>query len=149
MFYLILFLISPIYAGLIFPTKPSSDPFYNPPKGFEKAAVGDILQSRETPKSITGRFAPLKIQNSWQLLVRSEDSFGNPNAIVTTVIEPVNADPSKIASYQVFEDAAKADCAPSYALQFGSDLTTFVTQAEMYLMAPLLDQRYYVLSPDY
>ena len=45
-----------------------------------------------------------------------------------------------------FEDAAKADCAPSYALQFGSDLTTFVTQAEMYLMAPLLDQGYYVVS---
>ena len=149
MLYLILFLIAPIYAGLIFPTKPSSDPFYNPPKGFENAAVGDILQSRATPKSITGGFTPLKIQNSWQLLVRSEDSFGNPNVIVTTVIEPVNADPSKIASYQVFEDAAKADCAPSYALQFGSDLTTFVTQAEMYLMAPLLDQGYYVVSPDY
>ncbi|CAX40803.1 secretory lipase precursor, putative [Candida dubliniensis CD36] len=149
MLFLLFLLAAPIYAGLIFPTKPSKDPFYNAPEGFEKAAVGDILQSRVTPKSITGGFIPLKIQNSWQLLVRSEDSFGNPNVIVTTVMEPFNADPSKVASYQVFEDAAKADCAPSYALQFGSDWSTLATQAEMYLMAPLLDQGYYVVSPDY
>ena len=103
-------LVAPI-AGLILPTKPSNDPFYNASR-FEKAAVGDILQSRKTPKPITGVFVPVKIQNSWQLLVRSEDSFGNPNVIVTTVMEPFNADPSKLASYQVFEDSAKADCAP-------------------------------------
>ena len=83
------------------------------------------------------------------ILVRSEDSFGNPNVIVTTVIEPVNADPSKIASYQVSENAARADCAPSYALQFGSDVSTLATQAETYLLAPLLDKGYYVVSPDY
>ena len=66
--------------------------------------------------------------------------------IVTTVMEPFNADPSKLASYQVFEDSAKADCAPSYALQFGSDVTTIATQVETYLLAPLLDQGYYVVS---
>ena len=149
MLFLLFLLVAPIYAGLILPTKPSNDPFYNAPAGFEKAAVGDILQSRKTPKPITGVFVPVKIQNSWQLLVRSEDSFGNPNVIVTTVMEPFNADPSKLASYQVFEDSAKADCAPSYALQFGSDVTTIATQVETYLLAPLLDQGYYVVSPDY
>ena len=149
MLYLILFLIAPIYAGILLPTKPSIDPFYNAPEGFEKAAVGDILHFRKIPKSITGEFVPLKIQNSWQLLVRSEDSFGNPNVIVTTVMEPFNADPSKVASYQVFENAAKADCAPSYALQFGSDMSTLATQAETFLLAPLLEQGYYVVSPDY
>ena len=96
MLYLILFLIAPIYAGVLLPTKPSIDPFYNAPEGFKNATVGDILQFRKTPKSITGGFVPLNVQNSWQFLVRSEDSFGNPNVIVTTVIEPVNADPSKI-----------------------------------------------------
>ena len=149
MLYLILFLAVPIYAGLILPAKPSIDPFYNAPAGFEKAAVGEILQSRKTPKPITAVFVPVKIQNSWQLLVRSEDSFGNPNVIVTTVMQPFNADPSKVASYQVYEDSAKADCAPSYALQFGSDVSTLATQAETFLLAPLLDQGYYVVSPDY
>ena len=149
MLYLILFLIAPIYAGVLLPTKPSIDPFYNAPESFKNATVGDILQFRKTPKSITGGFVPLNVQNSWQLLVRSEDSFGNPNVIVTTVIEPVNADPSKIASYQVSENAARADCAPSYALQFGSDVSTLATQAETYLLAPLLDKGYYVVSPDY
>ena len=149
MLYLILFLIAPIYAGVLLPTKPSIDPFYNAPEGFKNATVGDILQFRKTPKSITGGFVPLNVQNSWQFLVRSEDSFGNPNVIVTTVIEPVNADPSKISSYQVSENAARADCAPSYALQFGSDVSTLATQAETYLLAPLLDKGYYVVSPDY
>ena len=149
MLYLILFLIAPIYAGVLLPTKPSIDPFYNAPEGFKNATVGDILQFRKTPKSITGGFVPLNVQNSWQFLVRSEDSFGNPNVIVTTVIEPVSADPSKIASYQVSENAARADCAPSYALQFGSDVSTLTTQAETYLLAPLLDKGYYVVSPDY
>lgn len=75
MLFLLFLLVAPIYAGLILPTKPSNDPFYNAPAGFEKAAVGEILQSRKTPKPITGVFVPVKIQNSWQLLVRSEDSF--------------------------------------------------------------------------
>ena len=102
MLYLILFLIAPYMLALFSLPNHQAIPSITP-KGFENAAVGDILQSRATPKSITGGFTPLKIQNSWQLLVRSEDSFGNPNVIVTTVIEPVNADPSKIASYQVLK----------------------------------------------
>ena len=64
--YLILFLIAPIYAGVLLPTKPSIDPFYNAPEGFKNATVGDILQFRKTPKSITGGFVPLNVQNSWQ-----------------------------------------------------------------------------------
>ncbi|CAX40845.1 lipase precursor, putative [Candida dubliniensis CD36] len=149
MLFLLFLLAAPIYAGLIFPTKPSKDSFYNAPAGFEKAAVGDILQSRTMPKSFTSKFAHLKIQNSWQLLVRSEDSFGNPNVIVTTVMEPFNADPSKLASYQVYEDSAKLDCAPSYAFQTGSAVSTVATKAETLLLAPLLEQGYYVVSPDY
>lgn len=35
MLYLILFLIAPIYAGVLLPTKPSIDPFYNAPEGFK------------------------------------------------------------------------------------------------------------------
>ena len=92
----------PIYAGLVFPTKPSSDPFYNPRKVLKMLPLVIFCNPGQHPNlSLVG--SPLKIQNSWQLLVRSEDSFGNPNVIVTTVIEPVNADPSKIASYQVLK----------------------------------------------
>ncbi|RCK66367.1 Lipase 4 [Candida viswanathii] len=149
-FLLLLFaLLAPIHGALLSPTKPSNDPFYNAPEGYEDANVGDILQYRTTPNAITGAFFPSKVQNSWQLLIRSEDSFGQPNVFVTTIIQPFNADPSKLVSYQVFEDAAKLDCAPSYALQYGSSITTITTQAELPFIAVLLNQGYYVVVPDY
>ena len=107
------------------------------------------MQHRSTPKPITGAFFPSKVQNSWQLLVRSEDSFGNPNVLVTTVLQPFNADSSKVVSYQAYEDSAKFDCAPSYAIQYGSDISTFATQAEMPFISVLIDQGYYVVVPDY
>ncbi|MCP8718812.1 MAG: lipase family protein [Asgard group archaeon] len=147
--YLILAFITSTYCGILFPAKPSNDLFYNAPAGYENAKVGDILQHRSTPKPITGAFFPSKVQNSWQLLVRSEDSFGNPNVLVTTVLQPFNADSSKVVSYQAYEDSAKFDCAPSYAIQYGSDISTFATQAEMPFISVLIDQGYYVVVPDY
>ena len=147
--YLLLALITPIYCGILLPTKPSNDPFYNAPAGYEDAKVGDILQHRSTPKPITGAFFPSKVQNSWQLLVRSEDSFGNPNVLVTTILQPFNADSSKVVSYQAYEDSAKFDCSPSYALQYGSDISTLSTQTEMPFISVLIEQGYYVVVPDY
>ncbi|RCK63608.1 Lipase 4 [Candida viswanathii] len=147
--FLLLALLAPIRCAILLPTKPSRDPFYNAPDGFEDAKVGDILQYRKTPKAITGAFFPSKVENSWQLLIRSEDSFGQPNVFVTTIIQPFNADPSKLVSYQVYEDAAKIDCAPSYAVQYGSSITTLATQAELPFIGVLLNQGYYVVVPDY
>ncbi|RCK66331.1 Lipase 4 [Candida viswanathii] len=149
-FLLLLFaLLAPIHGAILLPTRPSNDPFYNAPEGYEDAKVGDILQYRNTPKAITGAFFPSKVQNSWQLLIRSEDSFGQPNVFVTTIIQPFNADPSKLVSYQVYEDAAKIDCSPSYAIQYGSSITTLATQAELPFIGVLLNQGYYVVVPDY
>ncbi|RCK62967.1 Lipase 4 [Candida viswanathii] len=147
--FLLFALLAPIRCAILLPTKPSRDPFYNAPDGFEDAKVGDILQYRKTPKAITGAFFPSKVENSWQLLIRSEDSFGQPNVFVTTIIQPFNADPSKLVSYQVYEDAAKIDCAPSYAVQYGSSITTLATQAELPFIGVLLNQGYYVVVPDY
>ncbi|KAI3403946.2 PMC1 [Candida oxycetoniae] len=147
--FIFLVLITNCFAATLSPTKPSQDDFYNAPSNFESKPVGTILKWRNVPNPLTSIFTKVNVQNAWQLLVRSEDTFGNPNAIVTTVIQPYNADNKKLVSYQTFEDSAKLDCSPSYAIQYGSDITTILTQFEMYYISALLDQGYYVVTPDY
>lgn len=142
-------LINTISAFVLAPKKPSQDDFYTPPQGYEAQPLGSILKTRNVPNPLTNVFTPVKVQNAWQLLVRSEDTFGNSNAIVTTIIQPFNAKKDKLVSYQTFEDSGKLDCAPSYAIQYGSDISTLTTQGEMYYISALLDQGYYVVTPDY
>ncbi|KAG8204737.1 Lipase 1, partial [Candida africana] len=113
-------LISLIFASPLTVKSPLVDDFYTAPDGYESAKLGEILKLRKTPSKLSSMFFEIDIKNSWQLLVRSEDSFGNATAIVTTVIEPYNADPSKVLSYQTFEDSANIECSPSYGMQYGA-----------------------------
>ncbi|EAZ62805.2 predicted protein [Scheffersomyces stipitis CBS 6054] len=129
--------------------KPTEDSFYDAPKGFEDAEIGTILKIRKTPHMLRSVYIPINVQNSWQILVRSESAEGNATAIVTTVIEPYNADPSKLVSYQVAEDSSSENCAVSYSLEFGASMDTIIAQVEMYFMQAALEQGYYVVTPDY
>ncbi|KAI5956980.1 hypothetical protein KGF54_000599 [Candida jiufengensis] len=131
------------------PLTPKEDPFYIAPDNLENYKLGDIIRSRNTPTKVRSIFVPLNLKYSWQLLVRSEDSFGNPNAFVTTIMEPYNADPKKIVSYQTFEDSADLNCSPSYGFLFGASIATIATQIEMTSITLALQKGYYVVSPDY
>lgn len=135
------------------PTKvltPQQDKFYSPPAGFESTEPGTILKQRVTPNKIRSFYVPMNIKNSWQLLVRTTDSRGNASAIVTTILEPYNADPSKLVSYHFAEDAANVNCAPSYAIQFGAAVyNNTIVEAEMLLLETALDKGWYVVAPDY
>ena len=111
----------------------------------ESAKNGDILKLRNSNR-LASFYFPIDVKNAWQLLVKSEDSFGNPNAFVTTLIEPYNADPSKVVSYQTWEDASNINCSPSYGAQFGSPLSTITTQIDMTLIVPPLRSGYYVVT---
>ncbi|CAK7916986.1 triacylglycerol lipase [[Candida] anglica] len=136
--------------GSILPLAPSVDPFYQPPAGFGSKPVGTILRYRKRNNPYGVVVVPVKIKDIWQLLVRSEDSFGNPIAIATTVYVPYNADPNKVLSYQSAEDSANIDCAPSYAYQLGSNIDTIVTsQLEQIFSQAGLGEGWYVVSPDY
>lgn len=133
------------------PLEPSSDPFYAPPAGYESAAPGAILRSRPVPNPLAlGTVVPINIQGAYQLLFRSTDSLGNPQAAVTTVIVPHNADPTKLLSYQIAEDAAWINCAPSYVLQKSSTFANGGTSPiELLLIIAALDQGWIVNTPDY
>lgn len=82
------------------------------------------------------------LKNSWQFNISSQDSFGNSNIIVTSLLEPTNGNSSRIVSYQIPEDAAKIECAPSVNL-LGNNFTG-VSDINL-----LLSQGYYVIIPDY
>jgi hypothetical protein len=114
-------LIAPVLASplslRVAAIPPSQDPFYTPAPGYENAAPGTILKSRSSPQYIAV-FAtiPVNIKAAYQLLYRTSDSQGNPEATVTTVLIPHNANYSRLVSYQDFEDSASLDCAPSYVV---------------------------------
>lgn len=130
-------------------TPPSKDPFYTSPTGLENAQPGEILAIRKAPASLANVFIPVKTKNIWQFLVRTEDNFGQPIAIVTTVLEPFNANPNKVLSFQTFMDSANIDCSPSYGMLFGASPETATTQSEVPFMVMALKNGYYVVSPDY
>lgn len=132
------------------PIKPSEDPFYSAPEGFESKSPGDVLKHRQMNNLFGVLVIPEKIKSVHQFLIRSEDSFGDPIAAVTTVFEPYNADPNKLLSYQPAEDAANIDCSPSYAMQLGADADTILTsQIEQLLAQAGLNEGWYVVIPDH
>ncbi len=98
---------------------PEKDPFYKPPAGFESDAPGTVLRSREVtvPEASDDK--------TYQLLFRSNNTFDEPIAAVTTVIVPdstwIGVGERPLASYQEPIDSLGAHCNPSYELQEGTE----------------------------
>ncbi|KJZ79175.1 hypothetical protein HIM_01326 [Hirsutella minnesotensis 3608] len=133
---------------------PSQDSFYAVPDGLEGVPPGTILRRRAPPNPIASfGIGPLNLQSSHQILYRTTDSLGQATATVLTVLIPWNARLDKVLSYQVAEDAATIDCAPSYAFQFahatGPNHGTIVTEAELILVEAALEQGWVVIAPDF
>ncbi|KAF3986950.1 hypothetical protein FT663_04113 [Candidozyma haemuli var. vulneris] len=141
--------LATVLAQTIRPTIPSEDDFYNAPSNLTSYDAGDIIDFRRAPNQVRSLFTPLKVENAWQLLVKSQNARGEPIAMVTTVLVPYNADPSKLVSYQYAQDSATMDCAPSYSLLYRGEIGTFVQQAETLLVQALLTKGWYVVLPDY
>lgn len=146
---MIVVFLKPINAVPLTVTVPSQDSFYNIPDVLEMYNNGQIIKMRKTPHPLRRAKQQINIKNAWQAMVRSTDSHGSPNAIVTTIIEPYNADPEKIVSYQLFENSACIDCPPSYGLQLNANETTLTELDEMYFMDMALNKGWFVIAPDY
>lgn len=146
--FVLLFLES-VVAGPIKVLKPTEDEFYVPPNGYEDKEPGTILRMRKPPLQLRSVFLPIQIKDSWQALVRTTDSHGNATAIVTTIIEPFNADPSKVVSYQIMQDSASFNCSPSYSFLYGASMDTIFAQVEMYVINVALNKGWFVIIPDY
>ncbi|KAH8690873.1 secretory lipase-domain-containing protein [Talaromyces proteolyticus] len=122
--------------------------------GYESEAPGTILAYRAPPGGIAAfSAATVNLDAAWQVLYRTTDSFGNASATVTTILIPHNADYTKLLSYQVAEDAADPNCAPSYAFQKSAAtdgaLGLILPQAELLLIETALARGWVVTVPDH
>ncbi|WP_123026344.1 lipase family protein [Mycolicibacterium stellerae] len=132
------------------PRLPGDDPFYDPPQGFQHAAPGTVLRSREVEVAFLG-LIPQKF-TATQLLYRTTDMNGSPEATVTTVIAPAERAPGQVCpvlSYQCAIDAVTARCFPSYALRRRAVAPGALAQFEFLLIAAALAEGWAVSVPDH
>ncbi|MBB4854653.1 hypothetical protein HNP40_002040 [Mycobacteroides chelonae] len=129
---------------------PTEDPFYLPPRGFEHAAPGTVLRTRDVEMAFLG-LIPQRF-TATQLLYRSNDLNRQADAAVTTVLLPEHTDsatPTPIVSYQCAIDAVTDRCFPSYALRRGAHALGSFAQLELLLIAALLAEGWAVSLPDH
>jgi alpha-beta hydrolase superfamily lysophospholipase len=132
------------------PVVPAKDPFYEPPPGFEHSKPGTVLRSRDVELAFLG-LVPQQF-TATQLLYRTTDLNGLPQATVTTVIVPTERaanGPVPLVSYQCAIDAVAGRCFPSYALRRGAKALGALAQVEFFLVAAALAEGWAVSVPDH
>jgi triacylglycerol lipase len=132
------------------PLEPDEDPFYRPPEGFQHAMPGTVLRSRDVELAFLG-LIPQQV-HATQLLYRTSDRNGKPQATVTTVLVPtkrVQARPCPVVSYQCAIDAVAGRCFPSYALRRRARAGGALAQLELVMVAATLAQGWAVSVPDH
>ncbi len=122
---------------------PDADGFYAPPskKRLERARPGKVLRVRAVDLSASNIPVP---HRAWQLLYRTKDTTGRPEAAVATVIVPDSPYEGRrpLLSYQPAEDTLTRRCASSYELRTGSG-----GEPDTFGMA--LERGWAVVVPDY
>jgi hypothetical protein len=132
------------------PPLPRDDPFYDPPQGFQHAAPGTVLRSRDVEVAFLG-LIPQKL-TATQLLYRTTDMNGAPEASVTTVIAPAERGPERVCpvvSYQCAIDGITSRCFPSYALRRRAVAPGALAQFEFLLICAALAEGWAVSVPDH
>ncbi|KAF2398657.1 LIP-domain-containing protein [Trichodelitschia bisporula] len=128
---------------------PENDTFYTAPSGFEKTAPGTILRSRPVPNPLTiNNKDAINVKGAWQIQYRTQNSVGEPEAAVMTVLEPYNAKKNSLLVYHYFTDSSYGGCAPSIALQVGNRQDNTYVQLQSLIVVAALSQGWYVSVAD-
>lgn len=125
-----------------YPLLPADDPFYAAPKPLPKVAPGTILRSR--PVTVRGLGLPLPV-SAWQVLYRSTDAQGRPNAVSGTVAVLQDGRPAAgrpLVAYNIGTHGLASQCAPSYLVRLGVD-------PEEMLMGGVLARGWAIMVTDY
>ncbi|OBA74682.1 lipase [Mycobacterium sp. 1554424.7] len=132
------------------PLLPSDDPFYQPPPGYQHAEPGTVLRSRDVELAFLGLIPqPVK---AVQLLYRTMNMNGLPEATATTVIVPAKLAPGQtcpVLSYQCAIDAMTSRCFPSYALRRRAKALGSLSQFEFLLITAAVAEGWAVSVPDH
>lgn len=121
---------------------PQHDPFYTPPDPVPDVAPGTVLGSR--PVTVRALAVPVPVR-SWQVLYRSTDTQGEPEAVSGTVLVPATpwaGGPRPLVTYAVGSHGLGPQCAPSYQLRQGRD-------PELGLISLALSRGWAVVVTDY
>lgn len=138
---------SSVHTAPGLPQPASSDPFYNPPAGFESEPPGTILRQRTGTVAFFG-LIPDPVE-AYQLLYRTTAINGSAIATVTTVFKPLLPQPDRFISFHTAYDSASTLCDPSYNYQLGAPQTDLINSAELLIIQAYLSLGYIVASPDY
>jgi hypothetical protein len=125
-----------------YPLLPSDDPFYLPPSPVPAVAPGTVLRSRAV--TVRGLGLPLPV-SAWQVLYRSTDAQGRPNAVSGTVAVLQDGRPAAgrpLVAYNIGTHGLASQCAPSYMLRLGVD-------PEEMLMGGVLARGWAIVVTDY
>jgi hypothetical protein len=88
---------------------PDEDSFYRPPMGFESAKLGEILNHRKVPRPIAfNNKDPIDIKAAWQIQYRTQNSVGDPEANIVTVLVPHKPKPKHLFSLSYFSVRAQS-----------------------------------------
>ena len=82
------------------PLVPDRDPFYLAPAGYEHAEPGTVLRSRDVELGFLGLIR--QRAKAIQLLYRTTNMHGAPEAAVTTVIVPAERMPTDTGAAAIF-----------------------------------------------
>jgi Secretory lipase len=135
------------------PLPPRDDPFCRAPAGFEAAAPGTVLRSRQVRLAFLG-IVPQAVFAD-QLLYRTTDLTGAPQAAITTVIRPARGRAGKeapVVSYQCAIDAVASTGFPSYVLRHHAKLAKVFGGPPAWEFVPMacaLSRGWRVLVPDH
>lgn len=128
--------------GSSYPQPPSADSFYTPPNPIPNVPPGTILRSR--PVTVRGLGLPMPVR-TYQVLYRSTDTQGRPNAVSGTVGVSDDGKPDSgrpLVAYNIGTHGMGPLCAPSYLLRLGFD-------PEEALMASVIARGWAVVITDY
>ncbi len=132
------------------PLLPADDPFYQPPLGYRHSRPGTVLRSRDVELAFLG-LIPQAVK-AVQLLYRTTDLNGEPEATATTVIVPAELAPGQacpLLSYQCAIDAVSSRCFPSYALRRRARALGSIGQLELFLIAAAVAEGWAISVPDH
>lgn len=124
------------------PLPPLSDAFYQPPAGFQEYPNGAIIRSRSLPTPPAG--LNTSVESTYQLLFRTTDSNGLPQAALSTILVPQNASQDSLFSMQNAYDSPAINCAPSYQLYEPDSVI-----AERQIIDRALEEGWIVSVPDF
>lgn len=123
--------------------KPSLDGFYSQPEDLASHAPGQVLRTRQ----FLSRY-PTNVSASYQFFYRSNDDQGGAIGATGAVFIPeVPATEPKLVAYNVAEDAANLDCAPSW-VWVNATPTRNTSSNEVYLNWAV-SRGYYFVSIDF